>query len=153
MIQKHQVGLYLKGTTDFIRLKKSTVLTVSTNPETETYDYIADESPTEELKRYKKAIDQDLTAIKGEPDFELIWPYYYDMKVGQAAKTEVMLVYFDIAGTAENTFKAEKAECTIVVNDYDAVASKLNFSIMFGGTVQKGTATLADGKPTFTAAV
>lgn len=153
MIKKNQVGLYLKSDTGFIRMKKSTVLTMGMNPETETYDYIADENPTEELKKYKKVIEQDLAVIKGEPDFDLVWQYYFDMKTGEDAKTEVMIVYFELPGTAPNSFKAEKAECTIVVNDYDAVASKLNFSIMFGGTVQQGTATLADGKPTFTPAV
>ena len=150
MIQKDQVGLYLKKDTAFMRIQKSTVLPIAMNPQTESYDYISDESPTEELKKYKKSIDQDMTTIKGEPDYELIWDYYFNMKTGTDAKTEVMIVYFAMPGTAANTFLAEKAECTISVTDYDAVTSKINFQIMFGGTVTQGTAALTLGVPTFT---
>lgn len=150
MIEKHQVGLYLLKDTAFMRIQKSTVLPIAMNPQTESYDYISDESPTEELKKYKKSIDQDMTAIKGEPDYELIWDYYFNMKTGQKAKTEVMIVYFEMPGTLPNTFLAEKAECTISVTDYDAVTSKINFQIMFGGTVTQGTAALTLGVPTFT---
>lgn len=152
-MEKYQVFLYLKTQSGWQRMMKSTVLTLSMNPVTETYDYISDESPTEELRRYKKSIDQDLSTVVGNPDFELVWDYYFNMKTGENAKTEVMIVYAGKPGTPASSFVAEKAEATVVVNNYDAVASKLNFSIMFGGTVQQGTATIADGTPTFVPAV
>ena len=50
MVKKHQIALMLnKGTSTspvWTRIKKSTELTISMNPETEENDYIADESPT-----------------------------------------------------------------------------------------------------------
>ena len=48
--------------------------------------------------------------------------------------------------------EAVEAVSTIQVDNYDAVASKLNFSIMFGGSVTQGDATLVEGVPTFTPA-
>lgn len=48
--------------------------------------------------------------------------------------------------------EAVEAACTIQVDSYDAVASKLNFSIMFGGSVTQGAAKLVEGVPTFTPA-
>ena len=45
-----------------------------------------------------------------------------------------------------------EAASTIQMDNYDAVASKLNFSIMFGGSVSQGDATLVEGVPTFTPA-
>ena len=48
--------------------------------------------------------------------------------------------------------EAVEAASTIQVDNYDAVASKLNFSIMFGGSVSQGDATLVEGVPTFTPA-
>ena len=48
MVKKHQIALMLnKGTSTspvWTRIKKSTELTISMNPETEENDYIADES-------------------------------------------------------------------------------------------------------------
>jgi hypothetical protein len=152
MIEKHQIGLYLYDATAYKRMQKSTVLTISMNPETETYDYIADESPTEELRRYKMSIDQDMTTIKSEADYELMFGYFYNLKTGSAAKSKVLIVFFEETGTLPSSFKALEAECTIVINDYDAVAGKINFSIMFGGTVKQGDAVLTLGVPAFTAA-
>ena len=78
MVKKHQIALMLnKGTSTspvWTRIKKSTELTISMNPETEENDYIADESPTTELKNYKPSIDQDLTMMKGEDDYEMMFP-------------------------------------------------------------------------------
>ncbi len=69
MVRKHLIGLFPNGGTsekpDWVRVKKATQLTLAMNPETEDYDYIADEVPTTELKRYKPSIDEDLTMYKG----------------------------------------------------------------------------------------
>ena len=81
MVKKHQIALMLnKGASTspvWTRIKKSTELTISMNPETEENDYIADESPTTELKNYKPSIDQDLTMMKGEDDYEMMFATVY----------------------------------------------------------------------------
>ena len=152
MMKKHQVMLFLKSGSTWQRIGKSTVLTVASNPTTETYEYIDAEGPTSDIRFYNPTIEQDLSTIVGNADFELIWDYWYNKKTGTDAHSEVMIVYAGIAGTGASSYKAEKSACTIQVDSFDAVASKLNFSIMFGGEVTQGEATLVEGVPTFTPA-
>lgn len=159
MVKKHKIALFLKNESTFKRIKKSETLTLSMNPTKTEHDYIADESPTTELDKYNPSIDQDLTIFKGEEDYEMIWPYFYEMKTGAEAHTDCMIVFMhepvDESGNpAENPesiagYKAWLTDSVISVQDMNAVDSKLNFKVLFGGTVKKGTATVVDGVPTF----
>ena len=153
MVKKHQIALFLNtsttGTAAYKRIKKSTELTISLNPETVDYDYIADESPTTELDKYKPSINQPLTMYEGEDDFDYIFSLFKNMSVGNDAKTKVMVVFmFD--GDATNGYTAWESDCVISITEMNGVASTITFSILFGGTVSKGTATISAGVPTFT---
>lgn len=162
MIKKHQIGLFINtaasGAPTWTRIKKSTELTISMNPETEDVDYIADESPTTELTQYKPAISQPLKMIKDEADFEAIWPRFYDLKTGEEAKMDVLVVFiFDKDGTgATAKYKAWKTSALVAFNELNGVDSELSFDINFGGTIERGTCTLTgtapDYTPTFAAA-
>ncbi len=152
MVKKHLIGLFLNtGTKEapvWTRIKKSTELTISMNPETEEFDYIADESPTTELMKYKPSIDQDLTMYEDEPDFKMIWEYFYNMKVGNDARTECMIAFM-MRPAEGGGYEAWKTDCVLSVTDLNAVDSKINFQIAFGGTVSKGTATKTGETITF----
>lgn len=153
MVKKHQIALFVNtGTTaspTWKRIKKSTELTISLNPETADYDYIADENSTTELSKYKPTISQPLTMYETEDDFEFIWGKFYDLKTGSDARAEVMIVFmFD--GDNTDGYKAWKIDCAISCNEMNAVESTITFDILFGGTVTKGTATVTSGVPTFT---
>ncbi len=143
MVKKHLIGLFLNtGTTEspvWTRIKKTTQLTVTMNPETADFDYIADENPTTEVMKYKPTLDQDLTMYKGEADYDMIWPYFYEMRVGDDAHMECMIAFMH-EGDTETGFKAWKTDSVISVQDMNAVESKLNFQILFGGTMERGTA-------------
>ncbi len=160
MIKKHQIGLFLDtaeasaSAPVWKRIKKSTELTISMNPETEDVDYIADESPTTELKQYKPAISQPLKMIEGEPDFEAVWPKFYDLKTGEDAKVNVLVVFiFDKDGTgATAKYKAWKTTALVTFNELNGVDSQLTFDINFGGTVERGTCTLTGTAPDYTPA-
>ena len=160
MIKKHQIGLFLDtaeasaSAPVWKRIKKSTELTISMNPETEDVDYIADESPTTELKQYKPAISQPLKMIEGEPDFEAVWPKFYDLKTGEDAKVNVLVVFiFDKDGTgATAKYKAWKTTALVTFNELHGVDSQLTFDINFGGTVERGTCTLTGTAPDYTPA-
>lgn len=155
MVKKHLIGLFLNtGTKDapvWTRIKKSTELTLSMNPETEEFDYIADENPTTELMKYKPTIDQDLTMYKEEADYAMIWPYFYEMRTGSDAHVDCMVAFMQESATGGG-YKAWKTDSIISVKDLNAVESKLNFQILFGGTVTKGTATKNDEVITFSEA-
>lgn len=157
MVKKHKIALFInsgtKASPTWVRIKKSTQLKLAMNPTTTDYDYIADENPTTELESYKPSIDQDLTMYETEPDYTMIWDYFYDLKVGTDAHTEAMIVFMHEAGATTGSYKTWKTDAVISVQDMDAVASKLNFQILFGGTIAKGTTTITEGVPTFTETV
>ena len=149
IVKKHKIALFLNGMDGFKRIKKSEELTISMNPEEVEYDYIADENPTTELDKYKPSIDQDLTMYKGEDDYEMIFPYFYEMRTGSEAHTDCMVVFMQ-EEEAGGGYKAWQTDSVISVQDLTAVDKKLDFKILFGGTIQKGTATMVSGNPTFT---
>lgn len=150
MVKKHMIGLFLNvGTPSvphWVRIKKSTALTISLNPETEDFDYIADESKTTELKDYKPSIDQPLTMYENEPDYQYVFDKFYELKTGNEAHSEVLVAFMQTA-VGERQFKAWKSDCIIVVNDLDGVGSVINFNIQFGGTTKKGIATISGVAP------
>lgn len=152
IVKKHLIALYLNAgsaqTPDWFRIKKSTALSLALNPEQKEYDYIVDESPTTELDKYKPSINQALTMYKGEEDYEFIFGRFYNLSVGEAAKTEALVVFMQETEGA-NTFKAWKTDAVISVSELNAVDSTLTFDILFGGTTKKGTATVSDGVPSF----
>ncbi len=166
MIKKHMIALFIKtGMTEdaepkpiWTRIKKSTELEISMEAKTEEYDYIADERPTTEIEEYKPSIKQLLKMIKGEPDFDYFWSMFYNMKVGNDAKTEYMIVFmFDNKGTAEApAYAAWSDECTISFESLNGNNSELAFDIALGANTKKGTATVTgtapDYVPVFTAA-
>lgn len=153
MVKKHLIGLFLNDGTsaapDWKRIKKSTELTISMNPETEDFDYIADENPTTELMKYKPSIDQDLTMYKGEPDYEMMWPYFYEARTGSEAHKECMIVFMQ-EGDTTSGYSAWKTDSVISVQDLNAVESKLNFQVLFGGNLKKGVATKTGDAISFT---
>lgn len=152
MVKKHKIALFLKptGADGYTRVKKSTSLTLSMNPVETEYDYIADENPTTEVEQYKPSIDQDLTMYKGEADYEMMWPYFYEMKTGVDAHCKCMIVFMQ-EGDSTSGYKAWETDSVISVQDMNAVEKKLNVKVIFAGDVARGTATVADGVPTFTA--
>lgn len=150
MVKKHQIGLFLNPDTGYKRIKKSESLTISMNPDEQEHDYIADENPTTELEGYAPSIDQDLVMIKGEDDYEMIWPYFYEMRIGEDAHCPCMIVFMQEPVTGGG-YKAWQTDSVISVQDMNAVDKKLNFKVLFAGTIKKGTATMVDNVPTFTA--
>lgn len=152
MVKKWKIALFLNngtpGAPDWVRVKKSTAFDLTLNADVQEFDYIADESPTKELMKYAPALSQSLTMYKGEPDYAMIFDNFYELKTGSAAKTEVLLVFFQ-EETAPNTFKAWKSECSVVCNDLNSVDSTLTFDINFAGTIAKGNAVVTGGVPVF----
>lgn len=143
MVKKNQIGLFLNTGTgaqpEWVRIKKSTELTVTMNPETEEFNYIADENPTTELKKYAPTIDQDLTMYKGEADYTMMWPYFFETKTGSDAHIGCMIVFMH-EGDTKNGFSAWKTDAILSMQDLNAVEGKLNFQIIFGGDIEKGLA-------------
>ena len=150
MVKKHKIGLFLHDGTKYRRVKKSQTLTLSMNPTETEYDYIADEIPTTEVDSYKPSIDQDLTMYKGSDDYEMIFPYFYERRTGSDAHVKCLVVFMH-EPAADGGYKAWETESVISVQDLNAVDKKLNFKVLFGGTITNGKVTMNAGEPTFTA--
>lgn len=164
MVKKDKIAIWLNNGTALTRIKKSTALTISMNPVKTEYDFIADTSTSTELEGYKLAIDQDLTMFEGEADYEMIWKRFYELSIGADAHTDLVIAFMnrpidaegaDIAvgsTTAIAGYRAWKTNAVISIKDLAAVDKKINFEILFGGTITFGSVVMTSGVPVFTAA-
>ena len=145
LIKKHKIALFVgdtaEGKTSWTRIRKSTAFNLSMNPVTNEFDYIADETPTTELDHYAPSLNQALTMYKGEPDYEKIFPKFFNMDVGSDASMPVLIVFFQ-------AWQAPNAR--FVANELDSVAGTLTCDLYFNGGIEKGYATVTDGTPVFT---
>lgn len=147
MVKKYMIGIFLykdMEETDVVRIKKSTALELALNPETQDYDYITDENPTTEVIRYKPSLNQPLTMYKGEPDYELVFPKFFNLNVGEKAKCKVLVVFMQeeqektVGEETVKAFKTWKNEATLTFSSLNGVDSTLTMDINFGGHVEKG---------------
>ena len=138
-----------KSIETWTRIKKSTQLTISQNPETEDYDYIADITKTTEIKAYAPTIDQDLAILPNEPDYSWFYEQYKNQPVGADAHHDFLTVYL-LDGNNSAGYYAVKQEAVLSFTDYNAVDGVINYNIAFCGTPIKGTAKITEGTCTFT---
>ena len=163
MVKKYHIGLFVdnraSGAADpaWVRIKKSTSLELSMNPETQEYDYIVDQNPTTELLRYKISLNQPLTMYKGEADYQMLFDRFFSMKTGDEAKTNVLVVFMqedeektrtippeqeggDPTTETYTAYKAWQNEAVLSFSSLNGVDSSLTVDINFGGKTLKGYA-------------
>lgn len=158
MVKKYHIGLFLDKTPKgdsrtWFRVKKSVSLDLTMNPELKEFDYIADETPTQELDKYAPAITQDLTMYKGEADYDFIFERFFNQSVGEDAHTNVCIVFYKEPVDEDESpthFLAWESDCILSVNDLNGVDSVINFDVKFGGTTKKGYVTVSAGNIEFT---
>ena len=148
------VALYLNNGTKelpvWVRIKKSTALSISYNAETEDFDYIADEVKTTEVKQYAPSIDQDLAILPKEADYEAINEMRKKLPISSEAHKEFLTVFIN-DGNNTDGFYAEKQDAVVTFSNYNATDGKINFNIAFCGTRVQGKATIENGEPSFVA--
>ena len=161
MVRKHQIAPFMNTAIDnstklvnktnptWTRLCKTASFDLNMNPETEEFDYICDEQPTTELKKYNPSFNTPLVMHEKEDDYKFIFEKFYRLKVGDEAKSELLLVFFqepvDSASTPTH-FKAWRVDTTITVNDMNSVDQTLTFDTNFAGTIKVGYVTISDGE-------
>ena len=152
MIKKYHVALFLNGGTttvpDWKQIKKSTDNTITMNAETQTFDYITDESPTTEINRYAPSLSQPITMYKGEPDYEFVFDKFFNQAVGADAHSDILIVFY--GADDSSAYKAWKASCILQIDNMNPVESTITATITFNGTTDKGTVVVTDGVPVFT---
>lgn len=140
----------------YVRMGKGiTGQTVAYNPTVNTEQYINEDSATNSLDAYAPSINTPQTCYAGEPVFEFIDGLRRARAIGAAAETDIVLVYIYSKGTSENTYNAEKNKCVISIEEFGGDAGNpvsLTYTVSLNGDPEVGTATIADGKLTFTKA-
>lgn len=153
MRKKHLNYLFLntgtKETPAWVRVSKSTDFAIAYNGETEVFDYIANENPTTELQRYSPSIPQTQKAIIGDGIYDFIADMARKQKTGLDAVVQAMIVRQQKDSSGKNLAETFNALLTIDTDDF--VAGTITYTIAQRGDVTLGTATVAEGKPTFTA--
>lgn len=134
------------------RIGKSTVYDLTLNANVVTNDFIEDELPTDEVDYYKPEMSQELATYEGDKAFDYIWDMFYNLPVGTELNKTVLFVFPKNTGTEEApTFEAWQTVSTIVLTDFNSVDKKVSFTIKIN-KIERGTATVTDGTPSFTAA-
>ena len=126
---------------------------ISYNPNVTTETFIDEDNATSSVDSYAPSLDGTQTCYKGEPVFEYIDGLRQSRAVGSALETEVLFVYL-YSGT-EGAFKAEKNKCVIQLGDYGGDGGgniTMTYTVGLNGNPVVGTAAVADGTVTFTAA-
>ena len=134
------------------RIGKSTVFDLVLNAQTEDNDFIEDEMPTTEVMYYKPELAQELQCNKGDAAFDYLYDMFFNLPTGEDVKKNLLIVFAGNVGTEEAPkFNAWNTKSTLVLDHFDSVAEKIYFKFSIT-SIERGTATVTAGAPTFTKA-
>ena len=134
------------------RIGKSTVFDLVLNAQTEDNDFIEDEMPTTEVMYYKPELAQELQCNKGDAAFDYLYDMFFNLPTGEGVKKNLLIVFAGNVGTEEEPkFNAWNTKSTLILDHFDSVAEKIYFKFSIT-SIERGTATVTAGAPTFTKA-
>lgn len=121
------------------------------NAQTEENDFIEDEMPTTDVTYYAPELAQELQCNKGDPAFDYLYDMFFNLPTGEDVKKELLIVFAgNVGGDGAEKFNAWNTTSTLILDHFDSVAEKIYFSFKIN-KITRGTCTVADGVPTFTA--
>ena len=152
-LKKHHTIPFLNvgnGTPNWARIGKSTVFDLVLNAQTEENNFIENEMATTDVLRYAPSLAQELQCNKGDEAFDYLYDMFFNLPTGEDVKKQLLIVFAGNIG-AEGTpkFKAWNTTATLILDHFDSVAEKIYFSFTIT-SIDRGSVTVADGKPTFT---
>lgn len=127
------------------RIDLSTICSLSAGEQTEDLDYICYENAVTEVTSNKPELPQEIALYEGNPMYDFMINELINLPTGADCKVPFM---FCFGGTEK---KAWRGICTITSKTLDTVGGKLSFTMNIGGAIEKGTYTIENGVPTFTA--
>lgn len=149
-LKKHRTIPFLNtGTVEepvWARIGKSTVFDLVLNAQTEENNFIEDEMKTTEIMSYSPSLAQELQCNKGDPAFDYLYDMFYSLPTGEDVKKNLLIV-FD-GDTGEGAYRAWNTGATLTLDHLDTVAEKIYFNLAIND-IERGTATVADGKPVY----
>lgn len=155
-LKKHRTIPFLDTGTEpetpiWARIGKSTVFDLVLNAQTEENNFIENELPEVDITNYKPELAQELQCNKGDPAFDFLYKMFFDLPTGEAVKKTLLIVFDGETGTGVGTptFNAWKTNSTLILDHFDSVAEKIYFKFNIN-SIERGTCTVAEGKPTYT---
>ena len=144
-------GTIKKGEDNWVpvwkRIDKSTIFDLAFNPQSTTEDYIAYETPIEEISGYQPELPQEIALYRGNEIYDYIEDLCYNLEVGDALRVPMLLVW---PPQADGTMRGwQIKDCRLLLSNYNSVDGKVTFTLKLGGTYGRGTVTEADGAPVF----
>lgn len=128
----------------WVRVSRSTICSLNPNPQTVTEDFISYDTPATIITGYQPELPLDLSTYEGDPAFDFIYEMFFDLPVGSEATVPLL---FCFGGTDKRAWRNQSA--TLQLGELSTVDKKISFSSKLGGTIEKGTYSIADGVPTF----
>lgn len=106
--------------------------------------------PETDITHYKPELAQELQCNKGDPAFDYLYDMFFNLPTGEAVKKNLLIVFDGNNGTEEAPkFNAWNTTSTLILDHFDTVAEKIYFKFSIN-SIERGTATVLEGVPTFT---
>lgn len=129
------------------RIDYSTIFSLNPNPQTNSRDYISMEAPVEEIESYKPELPQEIALYEGNPVYDFMFEKFYGLALGAEMRVPVLICF---GGSEKKAWQVKEA--TVTLGELNTVDGKLSFTLNLGGTIDKGTYSITEGAPTFSAA-
>lgn len=131
------------------RIDKSTIFDLAFNPQSTTEDYIAYETAIEEISGYQPELPQEIALYRGNAVYDYVESLCYNLEVGDALRIPFLLCW---APEDNGTIKAwQVKENRLLLSNYNSVEGKVTFILKIGGDIERGTVTISEGVPVFSA--
>lgn len=115
------------------QIKKSTVFSLTFNPQTKTFDFISSENPQEEIDSYQPELSQSLTMFDDEDDYKEIFDMCFNLPTGGEAHKDVLLVFYAEKGTGASDsteyYKTWKVDSVVKLGTLDSVNQSIDFDL------------------------
>lgn len=131
------------------RIDKSTIFDLAFNPQSTTEDYIAYETAIEEISGYQPELPQEIALYRGNAVYDYVESLCYNLEVGDALRIPFLLCW---PPEDNGTIKAwQVKENRLLLSNYNSVEGKVTFTLKIGGDIERGTVTISEGVPVFSA--
>lgn len=129
------------------RIERSTIFSLNPNPQTQTMDYISYETPVDVIEKYQPELPQECALYEGDPAYDFVFEMFHSLPTGAEATVPVLICF---GGAGKKAWQVKMA--TLQLGELNTVDGKISFTLKLGGDIEKGTYTISEGAPTFTAA-
>lgn len=131
------------------RIDKSTIFDMAFNPQSTTEDYIAYETAIEEISGYQPELPQEIALYRGNAVYDYVESLCYNLEVGDALRIPFLLCWPPEDGGQIKAWQVK--ENRLLLSNYNSVEGKVTFTLKIGGDIERGTVTISEGVPVFSA--